>query len=66
MTTGRAWADRDGKSLSVDPGQELEVDNEEARRLLESGQAVPVAVLPADRVEKRGPGRPRKHPVEVR
>lgn len=60
MTTGRSWMDADGRTVAVGPDEECVLEVGEARRLLESDQAVPVAEKPVERAEKRGPGRPRK------
>jgi hypothetical protein len=53
LTTGRAWCQPDGKTVAADPGDEITVDAAEGRRLLESGQAEPVAAKPSSRAEKR-------------
>lgn len=53
MTTGRAWTDADGRTVAVDADDEITVNTDEAKRLLESGQAIPVAQKPSSRAEKR-------------
>jgi len=44
---------RDGESFSESAGEVVEVPNDEAKRLLEAGQAEPVAKKRAQRAEKR-------------
>jgi len=53
MLTDQAGADKDGKIEVRENGQEYEVPSAEAKRLLESGQAEPVARKGSDRAEKR-------------
>lgn len=49
LTTGRA----DGEGNSWEPGDEIEVPDDEAKRLLESGSAEPIAKRKRDLAETR-------------
>lgn len=53
MLTGIAGTDKDGNVFSFANGEEIDVAEESAKRLLETGQAEPVAVKPQARAEKR-------------
>lgn len=52
LLTGMAGT-RDGAGFSHLPGEVVEFDNATAKRLLDSGQAVPVAEKRQERAEKR-------------
>lgn len=65
-SVGHSDDDRSSGGVVVrEAGKEYEVDEAEALRLLESEQAEPVAERPSERAEKRGPGRPRKTPLQA-
>lgn len=53
LLTGLAGYDKKGNIYSHRPGDEIELPPQEARGLLESEQAEPVAVKSAARAEKR-------------
>lgn len=53
MLTGMAGRDADGREFAVAPGEEITLDAETAKRLLESDQAEPVAAKASDRAERR-------------
>ncbi len=45
---------KEGVAYSHHPGDEIEVDSDEGKRLVEAGIASPIAVKKVDRAEKRG------------
>lgn len=49
----RSTVDKDGRAIANHEGETIDVPNDEAKRLLESDQAEPVAKKRAERAERR-------------
>lgn len=49
----RSTTDKDGRTIAHHEGETIDVPNDEAKRLLESDQAEPVAKKRAERAERR-------------
>jgi hypothetical protein len=56
----RAGLDEEGNTFTQGAGEEIELKAPEAKRLLEAGQAEPVAKTKAKRAEKRTPPKGKK------
>lgn len=53
LNTARAFLDDKGFGVSQKAGEEIEVDDDEANRLIESGQATPVKKVTKKKAPKK-------------
>jgi hypothetical protein len=53
LRTTRVTTDKDGRTVQQNPGDVIDLPSDEAKALLESDQAAPVARKKAERAERR-------------